>query len=106
MIHKSSTVSVCTQSYLSFVCCVALQGTTNLVHFLLPLSRHGGTGGVSSVGDGVEDLGGGAAGLVDIRGVPPGQNLLQGCRYHAVLIAGDVDYVATERLELQRNNEG
>ena len=39
---------------------------TNLVHVLLPLNRHGGTGGVSPVGDGVEDLGGGAAGLVDL----------------------------------------
>lgn len=64
---------------------------TDLIHFLLPLSCHRGTGGVPSVGDGVEDLWSGAARLVDLCRVPPRQNLPQGCGDHAVLIAGNVD---------------
>lgn len=81
--------------------CMDVGGDTHLIHFLLPLSRHGCTGGVSSVGDGVEDFRRGAARLVDLRRVPPRQNLSQGCRYHAALVAGDPDQVASERLELE-----
>lgn len=74
---------------------------THLVHFLLPLSGHGGAGGVPPVGDGVEHPGGVAAGLVDLSRVPPGQDLPQGWWDHAVLVAGHVDQVAADGIELQ-----
>ncbi|TNN46700.1 hypothetical protein EYF80_043108 [Liparis tanakae] len=65
---------------------------SDLVHLLLPLSAHGGAGGVSSVGDGVEDLGGGAAGLLDLGGVPPRQHLLQAGRPKPSWIPGSTPH--------------
>lgn len=79
--------------------------TTYLIHFLLPLCCHGGPGGVSSIRDSVEDFGSGASGLVDLWRIPPGQDFLQSCRYHAMLIAGNVYQVAAERMELHRKWE-
>ena len=52
----------------------------------LPLGGQGGPGGVSSIGDGVEDPGYGAVWLVDICQVPLGQHLLQTPQDHTVLV--------------------
>lgn len=70
----------------------------HLIHFLLPVGCHGGPGGVPPVGDGVED-----PGCVDLRRVPVGQNVSERGGNQAVLVAGHVDEVAAERLQLQRD---
>lgn len=72
-----------------------------LVDLLLPLSSHGGAGGIPSVRDGVEDSGDAAAGFLRVCRIPPGQDVSQGLRDHPVLIAGHVYDVTPQRLDLR-----
>lgn len=103
-VHSESGFTCCSLQWFVILGLIQAPSETDLVHFLLPLRGHGGPGGVAAVGDGVEDLGSGAARLVDLRGVPARQHVFQGRRDHAVLVAGNVDQVATQRLELSRTD--
>lgn len=82
----------------------AVMFKTNLIDILLPLCCHGGTGGVSSIWDGVEDLGCSATRFVDLQGIPARQGLFQSRRDHSMMITGDVDQVAAKGLELRRQS--
>lgn len=83
---------------------MGLETLPYLVDLPLPLGGHGGPGGVSSIGDCVEDPGYGAVWLVDICRVPAGQDLLQPTRDHTVLITGHIDQVTSQWLELGTAN--
>ena len=72
----------------------------HVVDPLLALRGHGGSSGVAPVGDGVQHPGQVAAGLAGVRRVPARQDVLQALRDHAVLVAGNVDEVTAQRLEL------